>query len=176
MIKNNWYVITGAPCSGKSTILFLLKNKGYYVVEEAARVYIDQEMAKGRTLEEIRKNEYAFQKKVLQIKINNEKKLSKDKLIIFERGIPDSIAYFKLCGVNKNYYFEEIIKKCSYRKIFLFELLDYQIDYARTEDKERANHLEKLLEESYQYINAPVIKIPKMSIEKRLEIILSHIN
>ena len=43
-ISNNWYVITGAPSSGKTTLLEYLKKKGQKVYFEWARIYIDQEM------------------------------------------------------------------------------------------------------------------------------------
>ena len=59
-----------------------------------------------------------FQRKVLEIKIKTENKISKDKLVFFDRGIPDSIAYYFLYGLND----EELTKFCrkrTYRKIFL---------------------------------------------------------
>ena len=62
MDSNNWYVITGAPHSGKTSVLKLLEEKGYRVIYEAARIYIDQEIEKGRTIEEIRESELEFQK------------------------------------------------------------------------------------------------------------------
>ena len=65
MKNNNWYVITGAPSSGKTTIVKLLKSKGYIVLYEAARIYIDQELKKGKTIQKIRKDEGKFQKESL---------------------------------------------------------------------------------------------------------------
>lgn len=56
-MKNNWFALTGAPSSGKTTVLKELEKKGYKVYEEWARVYIDSEMQKGKTLKEIRKDE-----------------------------------------------------------------------------------------------------------------------
>ncbi|PIS15984.1 hypothetical protein COT62_00785 [Candidatus Roizmanbacteria bacterium CG09_land_8_20_14_0_10_41_9] len=60
MKKNNWYVITGAPSAGKTTLLKELEKKGYTVIYEAARIIIDREMKKGKKLSEIRKNELEF--------------------------------------------------------------------------------------------------------------------
>jgi len=174
---NNWYVITGSPCSGKSTILKELQKMGFMVVEEVARTYINQEIAKGKTLEEIRKNEYLFQKKILTMKINLEKKLPKQKIIFFERGIPDSIAYFKLIGrdIKKERLLEKSLNQCFYKKVFLLQLLDYKKDYARVETKKQAQLLETLLQKSYAYVNIPLIKIPKLPIKERLKVILTHL-
>ncbi len=175
MKKNNWYIITGPPCSGKTTLLNLLRKKGYQVVEEAARILIDREIAEGNTIERIRKNELSFQKKVLQQKINMEKQLSRGELIFFERGIPDSIAYFKLCGITSDFSLKKALNKCFYKKIFFLELLDYKKDYARVENEKDAVILERLLEESYIKLKMEVVKVPKMSIKKRLDFIIDRI-
>lgn len=174
---NNWYVITGAPCSGKTTILKYLEKKGYDIVYEAARIYIDQEIAKGKTLEQIRKDEFFFQNEVLKMKIKIEKKLPKDKIIFFDRGIPDSSAYYKLLGIKTNALLENAIKNCSYKKVLLLDFCEYKKDYARTETKEDQIKLHNLLEESYKEINAPTIKIPIFKTkEERLNFILKILN
>lgn len=174
-MKNNWYVITGGPCSGKTTLLETLEKKGYKVFYEWARIYIDQEMKKGKTLQQIRKNELRFQQKILKLKVEFEKKLSKKELLFMERGIPDSTAYFKKCGIEKDKYLERVLKNCYYKKVFLLELLDYQLDYARIENKKEAKLLESLLEKSYQSIGANIVKVPIMPIEKRVQFILNMI-
>ena len=69
MRDNNWYVLTGAPCSGKTTLIELLQEKGYQTVPELARVYIDEQLANGLTLEELRQDELAFQKKFCNLKL-----------------------------------------------------------------------------------------------------------
>lgn len=71
--NSKWYVITGGPSSGKTTVLRELEKLGYIIYSEAARVFIDKEMKGGKSLEEIRRNEAEFQRKVLKIKIKIEK-------------------------------------------------------------------------------------------------------
>ena len=172
---NNWYVITGAPCSGKTTILNELKKRGYRVYYEMARIYIDQELKKGKTLKEIRKNEFDFQKKVLELKIDFEKKLARNKLLFLERGIPDSVAYMYLCGVEDKTYFKKTTNNCSYKKVFLLERVKYERDYARTESQKEAKLLEGLLEKSYLGCGIKTIKVPRLSITERTNFILSNL-
>jgi predicted ATPase len=43
--KTNWYVITGAPCSGKTSVIRELEKRGYRVVHEVARAYIEGKRA-----------------------------------------------------------------------------------------------------------------------------------
>ena len=172
---NNWYVLTGAPSSGKTTTLEALKKKGYKVFYEWARIYIDHEMKKGRTLKDIRKNELQFQRKILKLKIDFEKKLPKRKLIFLERGIPDSTAYMKMCGIEKDQTLEKALKKCFYKKVFLLELIKYETDYARTESQEDAMVIDDLLEKSYTDLGIKVTRVPKMSVEKRVKFILDNL-
>jgi predicted ATPase len=176
IIKNNWYVITGAPCSGKTTLLKFLVAKGFTVLYEVARIYIDEEMARGKTLEQIRADELAFQKKILELKIEREKKLSRKQIIFFERGIPDSDAYYRLQGIEGDEYLAEAMQNCYYKKVFLLDPFEYKIDYARTETKEEQLKLHGLLEDSYKKIGAEIIKIPKMPTkEERSELLLKYL-
>jgi len=174
-MNSKWYVITGSPSSGKTTLINSLAKLGYQTVPEAARVLIDEETKKGKTLEEIRKNEIEFQKKVLEIKIETEKKLDKSKITFFDRGIPDTIAYFQLYDFDA----EDVIKLCKklqYRKIFLLEKLPFEKDYARIEDDEKAHKLQILLRNAYADLGYEIIDVPAISVEKRLEMILSNTN
>jgi len=175
---NNWYVITGAPCSGKTTILELLQEKGYQTVPELARVYIDEQLAKGITLAELRQDELAFQKKILQVKIDHEKKLDPQSIIFFDRGIPDSLAYYKLFGLESDPVLDEAIRNSVYKKIFLLEYFPWQEDYARTETPEEQIRLHHLLKKTYQNLNFPLIEVPvlpKEEIAKRLNYILDNL-
>ncbi len=170
-MKNNWYIITGAPCSGKTTLLKVLEKKGYKVIYEAARTLIDRELKKGKTLDEVRKNELEFQKKVLQFKIDIEKSLPKKQLTFLERGIPDSISYFKIYGVKNDKRLVSIIKKLSYKKVFLLESFAYQKDYARIEDIQQVKKIEEYLFDDYKKYGFNIIKVPKMTVGKRIDYI-----
>jgi len=173
-IKSNWYVITGSPSSGKTITLKELAKLGYTVYPEAARVFIDQEMAKGKSLKDIRGDEAEFQKKVLKIKIDTEKTVPREKVVFFDRAIPDSIAYYQIAGSNP----EEVFKFCqekNYRKIFFFEELPFEKDYARVEDAKTIKKLNKLLKESYENLGYEVIVVPAVSVKERVKTILAEI-
>lgn len=176
--ENQWYVLTGAPCSGKTTILKLLEQKGYQTVPELARVYIDDQLAKGITLEELRKDELNFQRKILRFKIDYEKDLDPNETIFFDRGIPDSEAYYRLCGLETDSVLEKAISNSFYKKVFLLEYFPWQKDYARTETPEEQIKLHDLLKKIYQKLNVPLIKVPtvpKTDKEKRLNYILDNL-
>lgn len=173
--KNNWYVITGAPSSGKTTTLEFLEKEGFRVFYEWARIYIDKEMKKGRTLSEIRKDELGFQRKILKLKVDFEKKLNPKELVLMERGIPDSTAYMRILGAHDDKFLQKTLKICRYKKVFLMELIKYETDYARTESQEEAMLLDTLLEKSYTDLGIKVIRVPKMSVEERVAFIKNNL-
>ncbi|RLJ05538.1 MAG: hypothetical protein DRP18_02840 [Candidatus Aenigmatarchaeota archaeon] len=171
---NQWYVITGGPSSGITSTANFLALFGYQTVPEAARILIDTEISKGKTIEEIRKDELLFQKKVLEMKQEIESKFPRDRIIFFQRGIPDTLAYYRLIGADTS----EIINVCKnsyYRKVFILEPLSYRQDYARTEGEKKAKKLFKLLKQAYSELGMETIIIPKASINERAALILKNI-
>jgi predicted ATPase len=61
--------------------------------------------------------------------------LPKEDLIFFERGLPDSIAYYEFCGIDPKPVVK-ICEKIRYKGVFLLESLPYKRDYARVESEE----------------------------------------
>ncbi len=174
--KNNWYVITGGPYAGKTTLINLLGEKGFKIIQEAARILIDEELAKGKTLAEIREDEQKFQEKILGMKLGIEKKLSKNEIIFFDRGIHDTEAYYNLYGFKIDNKLKQIFKNNTYKKVFLLDPLEYKKDYARTESKEQQLKIYVLLAETYKKIGIPLLRVPVMNSElERLEFILENL-
>ena len=175
MLQTNWIVITGGPSSGKSTVIEYLRSQGYQVVPESARVLIDEETAKGKTLQEIRADEDEFQRRILQIQVEMEKRTSVEQLTFFDRGIPDSIAYCKIYGGNSELALKESQKR-RYRGVFFCEQVPFKKDYARTENQKIAHEISKLLYETYINLGYEVIKVPLMSVEDRASLILKELS
>ena len=91
----NWYVITGGPSTGKTTVINLLSERGYKTTIEHARHYIDTMKNEGNTVEEIRANKRKFQLGVLDMQIEQEAELSRSDIVFLDRAIPDAMAYYQ---------------------------------------------------------------------------------
>jgi predicted ATPase len=171
MQKTNWYVITGAPCSGKTAVISALEQLGYPVVHEVARTYIDEELKKGKSITKIKADILSFERHILYKKIEIEKSLSKDATVFLDRAVPDSIGYYILEGLSP----DEPIKKSKqtrYKKIFLFERLRFEKDDVRLENDKIAAKLNRILKESYQMLGYEIISVPLLSINDRVDFIL----
>lgn len=173
--KNNWYVITGAPSSGKTTLIELLEKRGFHVIHEAARAYINEEIERGRTINEIRRDELQFQKKILELKIEQEKALDPEKIFFLDRGIPDSIAYYALYGAREDEFLKNATRYCSYRKVFLLDMVENEQDYARIENEEQRQQIHDLLFKCYSELRIPLFAIPAMPPEERIDYILTKL-
>ncbi len=174
--ETNWYVITGASCSGKSTLVSALEKKGHKVTHEAARIYIDREVAKGLTIKEIRADELKFQHEVLQMKLDTEDMLPKDELIFLDRGIPDSTAYYRLYNTDIDDSLGQKLKSCQYKKVFLLDRLPYRQDYARVESEEEQQRIHELLEEAYIEQGFTLVKVPALPVDDRINFILDNLH
>ncbi|MDY6837315.1 MAG: ATP-binding protein [Thermodesulfobacteriota bacterium] len=174
MSDTNWCVISGAPSSGKTTLVEELERRGYRVIHEVARAIIEAGMEQGRTLEEIRSDAESFENLVLNTKIAIEADLPKDEVIFLDRAVPDSIAYFEIAGLNP----EEALAKSPrnrYKKVFLLDRLAYLRDDARIEDQEEAASLDQSLEASYSALGYEVIRIGVMPVKERLTRVIEEI-
>ncbi len=173
---NNWYVVTGGPNSGKTTTLNELKKRGFTIVPEAARTFIDREMRKGKTLKEIREDEFRFQQKLLKFKVKREKSLPKNQVFFFDRGMHDSGAYVIHLGKYKNKDIQVALKNATYKKVFILELLPgYKKDYARTENAALRKKLHRFIEEVYREFKLTILNVPVMTVQKRVNFILKNL-
>lgn len=171
MRKTNWNVITGAPCSGKTAVICELEKKGYQVVHEVARAYIDEELQKGQNISRIKADILSFESYILYKKIEIEKSLPENAIIFLDRAVPDSIAYYILEGLNPEDPIEKS-KLTPYKSIFFFERLRLEKDDVRSEDDKVAAKLDRLLLESYQMLGYDVIHVPLMPVEERVDYVL----
>ena len=144
------------------------------MIHEVARAYIDKELMKGKTLAEIKADEWAFERHILIEKVRIESKLKKDEIIFFDRGVPDSIAYYKLNGLDATEPFQKS-SEVRYQNVFLFERLRFLTDPVRSEDDRTARRLNRLIQESYQSLGYNIIHVPLLSVEERTEFILKHL-
>jgi predicted ATPase len=104
MIKENYFILTGAMGAGKSVILETLRQK-YFCVDEPARIILKQQRAiNGDGVPEINSEKFNNLMREQMIADYNENAERND-IVIFDRGIPDIIGYAELLGISKKNHF-----------------------------------------------------------------------
>ncbi|MCU0558990.1 MAG: ATP-binding protein [Desulfobacterales bacterium] len=171
--RTQWRIITGAPCSGKTAVIAELSRRGHPVVAETARAVIDRELARGRRLEEIKADAAAFEGQIFRTKLELESRLPAEEPLFLDRGLPDSIAYYTLEGLDPREPLRHS-RRIAYRRVFLFERLEFLKDPVRSEDPQTAARIERLIAEAYGRLGYPIVRVPVLSIAERAEFVLAR--
>ncbi len=172
--KTNWYVITGGPSTGKTTVINILYERGYKTTIEHARHYIDTMRSEGKTVEEIRQHNRKFQLGVLEMQIDQEASLNPKEIVYLDRAIPDAMAYYQFLDLEYDTQLIEAVNKVSYKKIFILDRLPFRKDYARTEDETDQQKIHQLIINVYISLPFPIVFVPVVNPEERVQFILKN--
>ncbi len=175
MARTNWHVITGGPGCGKTTTVNLLKECGYKTTVEQSRHYIDTLRVTGETVAHIRQNQLIFQRKVLDLQIAQEEQLSPGEIVFLDRALPDALAYYRFLHLPIDQKLTDAVAKASYRTVFILAPLSLVNDYARTENETAQREIHRLVVEVYEGLSFPVVHVPVLPAEDRVELVLDHV-
>lgn len=173
-VLTNWIVITGASCSGKTTVIDLLAEGGYQTVPESGRQYIDGELAKGRKIGEIREDP-GLVRTIFDLMVQTEDRLPVDEIYFLDRGLPDAFSFLRFNGINPN----EVILDCikyHYASVFILDRLPYIRDGVRVADDDTAAYYEKWLLSDYKSLGYEAIRVPVLPSKDRISYILENIS
>ncbi len=174
-IQTNWHVITGAPCSGKTTLIDQLADKGFRTVPETARLYFEREKAGGRSVHDVRKNARDVERGLIDMQLRFERELQAIEVAFLDRGLPDSLTFCRIAGLNPN----EILSECfrhRYASIFVLDRIPIQQDGIRIEDDAIAGLLDEWLARDYYALGYSVMRVPVLSPKERLEFVLASLS
>jgi len=174
-VQTNWHVITGAVCSGKTTLIDQLSDKGFQTVPEIGRQYLEREMDRGRTIDEIRENEATFARDLIDMQLRIEGGLRAIDVTFLDRAFPDVLAFCRIAGLNPNEYLAGCFHH-RYASVFILDRFPVQQNGLRTEDDAIAGLLDEWLARDYSALGYSVVRVPVLSIKDRLAFIFERLS
>ncbi|HAU1296208.1 TPA: AAA family ATPase [Legionella pneumophila] len=175
----NFFIFTGGPGSGKTVVLNELNTRGYLTVAEAARSIIQKQQADGGDAIHTR-NRKAFRDLMLEQSIADYCRMqSEEKIVFFDRGIPDLYGYSKaFCG-EASKEVNEAVRRFRYNKtVFIFPPWPeiYENDDERQQDYQEALQTYYAVKEGYVDCGYALIEVPKHPVKDRADFIFQTIS
>lgn len=179
-------VVTGAPGTGKTSVINAIENNGYHCFHEIIRSMTAKAKNRDTTKPQISNplafvdDPYKFNQVLLQGRLKHFQMSEKLEaaLSFFDRGMPDVLAYMDFFGQEYGQTFVDICHKNKYNTIFILPPWEeiYVTDHERLETFEEAEDLHHHLMTTYQRFGYKPITVPKGKVEERVDFILNHLN
>lgn len=170
-------VLTGAPGTGKTSIINKLSDLGHNIISEPARTLIEEyRLNSPELLPHVSKeNRIKFQDAIEKITIDNYLENISG---FFDRSILDEIGYRNRYKINISENLDKAAREYRYDKVFIFPYWNeiFKNDDVRYETSEEAEILSVFLHDAYVNYGYSPIVVPKLSILDRLKFILNEIN
>ena len=169
--QTNWHVITGAPSCGKTTLIDQLAGRGFETVPEGAREFMEGEIARGRTIEDIHGHPADLQQAIHALQLALERELPPADLLFSDGGLPSCLAWYRLFGLDPN----EILPECferRYASVFILDRLSLDLDGLRFQGDDHRVFIDQCQTRDYRALGYDVVRVPVLRPEERLEFVL----
>ncbi len=178
MTKANYFILTGAMGSGKSTLILELKNAGIHCASDPAREILALQRSIGSDgVPE--QNPELFCKLMLSRSLQIYRQwINTSKVRVFDRGIPDMIAYAELFSIDARSFYQAAERYRYNPRVFFFAGWEaiYTNDTERKINFEGARKFGDSVRDVYQKLGYQIVDVPFQSIEERAAFMLERLH
>jgi predicted ATPase len=174
-VVERFFVITGGPGSGKSSLIEALERRGYARTMEAGRRIIQDQLAIGGNAlpwaDRALFAEMMLCWEIRSYRIAEETSGS----TFFDRGTPDVMGYLKLCGLPVPAHVAKAAEEFRYHsRVFVAPPWPeiFCQDQERKQDFNEASRTHDILIETYRSLGYALVELPKASVEERVAFVL----
>lgn len=174
-----FFVITGGPGSGKSTLIDDLQGRGYARTMEAGRGVIQDQVAIGGSALPW-SDPLAFSELMLSWELRSYR-MAQDLhgLVFFDRGIPDVAGYLRLLNLRVPDHVDKAARSFRYdRRVFIAPPWEeiFEQDQERKQDFDEAVRTCEVMIATYTAYDYELIEIPRFTVEERVQFVLETAN
>jgi predicted ATPase len=176
---DRFFVITGGPGSGKSTLIEALKVAGFSASDEAGRQIIKDQMSiSGRALPWI--DPPLFAEMMLSRDMQSYRAQSgRTGRVIFDRGVPDVIGYLRLLGLPVPPHMTKAAELFRYnRRVFIAPPWPeiFEQDSERKQTPEEAERTCESVARTYTGLGYELLELPRAPVEARVRFIVAQVS
>lgn len=177
-------VITGAPGTGKTTVIKALETAGFHCFHEvirtmtlAAKSREDSNLLLGNPIAFVNDSK-KFNQQLLDARLKQygDAAEANKALVFYDRGMPDVLAYMEYFKQNYPAEFLEICRTNRYDAVFLLPPWEaiYLQDNERLESYMQATEIHEHLKSTYERLGYSVLEVPFGTVAERLAFIVEH--
>ncbi|AMS41775.1 AAA family ATPase [Aminobacter aminovorans] len=176
--SNRFFVLTGGPGSGKTTMIERLAAAGHTTSVEAGRSIIrDQAAISGTALPWHDRALFAELMLSWEMRSHTIAEATPGPAF-FDRGVPDVIGYLRLVGLPVPIHIEQAAREFRYnRKVFVLphwpEIFTQDNERRQDEDEARRTHASMVA--TYAACGYDLVEVPTAPVEDRLAFILENV-
>ncbi|KWE83492.1 AAA family ATPase [Burkholderia ubonensis] len=174
-----FFVVTGGPGSGKSTLIDALERAGFARSQEAGRGVIqDQVAVDGPALPWRDRSAFAELMLGWEMRSHHLARQARGP-VFFDRGVPDVIGYLRLSGLAVPAHAEAAARRFRYhRRVFIAPPWPdiYTQDAERRQDFAEAVRTYDAMVECYASYGYRLIELPRASVKARVHFVLDALD
>jgi predicted ATPase len=176
-IQTEIHVIAGGPCSGKTTILQALQERGYPVEVETSERLLEAGIAQGQTSAEIRADPVQWQQRIFKEDHRLFDSLPTDALVFTDTSFIEDVVFGGRAGIVVGPNIGSWLRTKRYKKVFFLDpLQSYEQSQVRMESHAVARRISEQVRECYREHGYEPVVVPSAPVGERLALILSHID
>ncbi len=174
---NQFFVLTGGPGSGKTTLIESLQKCGYSTMAEAGRAIIQDQVAiGGQALPWV--NPLLFAETMLSWDMRSYHVAEQmNGLVFFDRGVVDVLGYLRLMDLQIPKHIQIAEQKFRYnRLVFIAPPWEeiFENDGERRQDFAEAIRTYEAVSSTYVEMGYDLVELPRSPVEDRVRFILEN--